>query len=59
MGARELKNNLFINLFFSFNKFNIDSLSLNLFFLRFDIKSFFYINKNLIFLLLHCTATPD
>jgi hypothetical protein len=40
-------------LFFSFNKYNIDNLSLNLFFLKFDIKSFFFINKNLIFLLIY------
>jgi len=47
------KNKLFVNLFFGFNKFNLDNLSLTLFFLKFDTRSFFYINKNLIFLLIH------
>jgi len=47
------KNNFLINLFFSFNKYNADNLALNFFFLKFDIKSFFFINKDYVCLLLY------
>jgi hypothetical protein len=46
------KNNFLINLFFSFNKYNADNLALNFFFLKGDIKSFFFINKDYVCLLI-------
>lgn len=48
-----LKNNLFINLFFSGNRNNIDNLASAFFLLKFDINTFLFINKNFIFFLVY------
>ena len=46
-----IKNKGLINLLFSINKYNIDSLAKILFLLKFDINTFFFVNKNYVFLL--------
>lgn len=48
-----LKNKLLLTLFFTQNKYNLDNLASILFLLKFDINSFFFINKNFLYLLIH------
>jgi hypothetical protein len=48
-----INNKSLINLLFSFNKYNIDYLASILYLLKFDINIFFFINKNLINLLMY------
>lgn len=48
-----IKNKGLINLLFGINKYNMDSLALILFILKFDINTFFFVNKNYISLLMY------
>lgn len=48
-----LRNKLLINLFFSANRHNVDNLANSFFLLKFDVDTFFFVNKNFIFFLIY------
>jgi hypothetical protein len=48
-----IKNKGLINLLFGVNKYNMDSLAIILFILKFDINTFFFVNKNYVSLLMY------